>query len=151
LDSPIISKITPKTTAILLQLSEHLLHKDYILWVDNYYNSEAKATFLKSCNIDCVGTVKAKWKSMTKKLQENKLQKDDALAQLMAQTVSLGWRDEESLTMISAYHAAEVQTVVKKGKKKQKPVFVIHYNQQMRVVDNEDQLLQMYLVQGKNK
>jgi hypothetical protein len=36
----------------------------------------------------------------------------------MDQIVFLGWRDEESVTMISAYQAAEVQTVVKKGKEK---------------------------------
>ena len=75
----------------------------------------------------------------------------------MDQFVFLGWRDKDSVTTISAYQAAEVQTVVKKGKAKQKPVCVcvcvrarvIHYNQQMRGVDKEDQLLQKYLLQGK--
>jgi hypothetical protein len=55
--------------------------------------------------------------------------------------------------MISVYDAAEVQTVVKKGKEKRKPlcVCVMHYNHQMRGADEEDQLLLMYLVQGINK
>ena len=69
LDLPIISKNIQKATAILLQLSEHLLHKDYNLWVDNYYNSAAMAKFLKSCHGDCFGTVQANRKAMTKKLQ----------------------------------------------------------------------------------
>jgi hypothetical protein len=81
LDSPIISKNMPNATAILLQLSEHLLNKDYTLWVDNYYNSEAMAKFLKLCSRDCVGAVKANRKAVTEKLKESKLQKDDAVAQ----------------------------------------------------------------------
>jgi hypothetical protein len=79
-----------KGTAILLQLSEHLLHKEYTLWVDNYYNSAGMATFLKSCNRDCVGNVKANRKAMTKKLQESKLQKDDAVTQLDGPDCFLG-------------------------------------------------------------
>jgi hypothetical protein len=64
LDSPIISKNTPNATAILLQLSEHLLHKG----VDNYYAAMAK--FLISCNRDCMGTVKANSKAMPKTARE---------------------------------------------------------------------------------
>ena len=69
LDSPIISKNVPNATAILLQLSEHLFHKDYTLWLDNYYNSEAMVKFLKSCNRDFVGTVKANRKAVTARKQ----------------------------------------------------------------------------------
>jgi len=36
-----------------------------------------------------------------------------------------------NITMISSYYAAKDQAVVKRGKKKQKPVCVIHYNQHM--------------------
>jgi len=72
----------PNATAILLQLSEHLLHKDYTWWVDNYYNSEGMAKFLKSCTRGCVGTVKANRKAVAKNLQEIKLQTDDAVTQL---------------------------------------------------------------------
>jgi len=57
LDSTLISKNMPMTTAIVLQLSEHLLHKGCTLWMDNY-NSLALANFLKLCNTDLVGTVR---------------------------------------------------------------------------------------------
>jgi len=58
LDSPLFSKNTPTATAIVLQLSEHLLHKGCTLWMDNYYNSPALTKFLKSCNTDLLGTVR---------------------------------------------------------------------------------------------
>jgi hypothetical protein len=38
---------------------------------------------------------------------------------------------------------------VKRGKEKQKPVCVIHYNQCIGGVNKNDQLLQMYLVERK--
>jgi hypothetical protein len=39
--------------------------------------------------------------------------------------------------------------VVKRGKEKQKPKCVIHYNQHIGSVDKNDHLLQMYLVERK--
>jgi len=58
LDSPLFSKNMPTATAIVLQLSEHLLDKGCTLWMDNYYNSPALAKFLKSCNTDLLETVR---------------------------------------------------------------------------------------------
>jgi hypothetical protein len=37
----------PKATAIVLKLSDHLLHIGYTLWRDNYYKSPTVAMFLK--------------------------------------------------------------------------------------------------------
>jgi len=45
--------------------------------------------------------------------------------------------------MTSTYHVAEVQRVLKRSKEKQKPMSVIHYNQNMDGVDKKYQLLQM--------
>jgi len=58
--------------------------------MDNYYNSEAMAKFLKSCNRGCVGTVKTNRKAVTMKLQESKLQKNDAVTQLDGPDCFLG-------------------------------------------------------------
>jgi len=41
----------PKATAVVLKLSDHLLHKGYTLWMDNYYKSPAVARFLKLCHM----------------------------------------------------------------------------------------------------
>jgi hypothetical protein len=46
------SPLTSKDTAIVLQLSEPLIH--------NYYNSPALAKFLKSSKTDCMGTIMSK-------------------------------------------------------------------------------------------
>jgi hypothetical protein len=42
-----------KSSQFGIKLSEPLLHKGYILWIDNYYNSPALVKFLKSCNPLC--------------------------------------------------------------------------------------------------
>jgi hypothetical protein len=86
---------------------------------------------------------------MPKKLQESKLQRGEVIAQHSGPVCVLRWRDKKHVTMISTYHAAELQTVVKGVKEKQQPVCVIHYNQHMGGADKKDQLLQMYLVERK--
>jgi hypothetical protein len=54
LESPLISKVAPKTAAIVLNFSDPILHKGFNLWMDNYYISPALAKFLNLCNTDCV-------------------------------------------------------------------------------------------------
>jgi len=78
-----------------------------------------------------------------KKLQESKLQKGDAILQHSRPVHVLSWGDKKHATMTSTYHVAEVQRVVKRSKQKQKPVYVIHYNQNMGGADKKYQLLQM--------
>jgi hypothetical protein len=78
-----------------------------------------------------------------KKLQESKLQKGDAILQHSRPVCVLRRSDKKHVTITSMYHVAEVQRVVKRSKEKQKPVCVIHYNQNMSGVDKKYQLLQM--------
>jgi len=47
LESPLISKDTPKTPTVV---SELLLNKGHTFWVDNYCISPALVKFLKLCN-----------------------------------------------------------------------------------------------------
>jgi hypothetical protein len=47
LELPLISKDTPKTTTIVLKVSELLLNKGYTFLIDNYYNSPALVKFWK--------------------------------------------------------------------------------------------------------
>jgi hypothetical protein len=65
-------------------------------------------------------------KAMPKMLQESKLQKCEAIAQHSGPIRVMWWRDKKDVTLISTYHAAKVQEVLKRGKEKQKPVCVIH-------------------------
>ena len=50
LNTLLISKDMPESTAIVLKFSAHQLHKGYTLWMDNYYKSPAVAKFLKLCH-----------------------------------------------------------------------------------------------------
>lgn len=86
---------------------------------------------------------------MLKKLQESKLQEGKVIAQHNGAFCVLHWHYKKHVTMILSYHAAEVQVVVKRGKEKQKPKCLIHYNQHIGSVDKKHHLLQMYLVERK--
>jgi hypothetical protein len=59
------------------------------------------------------------------------------------------WSDKTNVTMISTYYSTEVQIIINRGKKNQKPVCVIHYNQNMGGINKKEQLLQMYLAERK--
>jgi hypothetical protein len=89
---------------------------------------------------------------MTKKLQESKLQKDDAVTQLDGPDCFLGmaWQGERNNdTGVSCSWSPDGGA---KGEREiEADVCVIHYNQQMPGVDEEDQLLQKHLVQGIHK
>ena len=104
------------------------------------------AKFLKSYNRDCAGTVKANRKVMPKKLQESKLQNGDAAEQQDGpeSVLAMAWQgtDNNDLSVSCSWSPGGVEGG-------EKPVCVIHYNQQMGRADKEDQLLKMYLVQGK--
>jgi hypothetical protein len=78
-----------------------------------------------------------------KKLQESRLQKGDAILQHSRPAHVLRRGDKKHVTMTSTCHVAEVQRVVKKSKEKQKPMYAIHYNQNVGGVDKKYQLLQM--------
>jgi hypothetical protein len=40
LESPLVLRDTLKTTAVVTKFSEPLLHKGYMLWLDNYYTPD---------------------------------------------------------------------------------------------------------------
>ena len=105
--------------------------------MDNYYNSPALVQFLQLCNTNCLGAVSVNGKAVPKKLQESKLQKHEVIAQHNGSDCVLPWQDKEHVTMISAYHGTELQTVVKRRKERQKPESVIHYNPPVGGIDKE--------------
>jgi len=139
----------PKTTAIVPNLSEPLLHKGYTLWMDNYYNFSSSVQVSEIVQHRLCRHHRENRKAVPKKLQESKLQKDDAILEHSRPLCVLRWSDKKHVTMTSTYHVAEVQRVVKRSKEKQKPVCLIHYNQHMGGVEKKYQLLQMQLVERK--
>jgi hypothetical protein len=58
LESPLILKDMPKTTAVVLKNSEPLLCKGCIVWLNNYCPSPSLAKVRKSCNASFVGSMK---------------------------------------------------------------------------------------------
>jgi hypothetical protein len=59
------------------------------------------------------------------------------------------WSDKKNVSMISSCHSAEVQTITMRGEEKQKPLRVIHYNQNMGDTDEKGELLQVHQVERK--
>jgi hypothetical protein len=72
LESLLILKDTLRTAGIVLKVSELLLCKGYTLWLSNSYTSPYLVRFLKSCNTDCVETMKINRKNVHKKVEERK-------------------------------------------------------------------------------
>jgi hypothetical protein len=68
----------PKPTAVVLKFSEPLSHEGYTLWMDKC-NSPSLVKFLKLHNTNCAETVNRR--TLSKKLQERKLQKGEELVQ----------------------------------------------------------------------
>jgi hypothetical protein len=68
---------TLKTTAVIPKISETLLSKDCVIWLDN---TQDLVTFLKLCNTSCMGTMKINRKNVCKKVKE-KIQKNEVIVQ----------------------------------------------------------------------
>jgi hypothetical protein len=75
LESPLISKDTPQTTAIVLKLSKSLFQKCYTLWMYNYYNfndmicvEDMDFLYFSPCCLVCLGIHSNKMKSRLKSI-----------------------------------------------------------------------------------
>jgi len=71
----------PTATAIVLNLSEPLLHRGYTLWMDNYYNFSSSGQVSEIVQHRLRRHCRVSRKGVPKKLQESKLQKGDAILQ----------------------------------------------------------------------
>jgi hypothetical protein len=60
---------------------------------------------------------------------KEKLWKGKVNTQQAVSVCVLKWSDKRNVTVIFSYDGAEVQTIRKQGKEKQKLVYVIQYNQ----------------------
>jgi hypothetical protein len=80
LKSPLILKDIVKTTAIVLKLSETLLHKSCTLWLNNYKTCLDLIKFVQSCNTVCGGTTKINRKNVAKKVKEKTTEGSDYCA-----------------------------------------------------------------------
>jgi hypothetical protein len=81
IQSTYITPNTPKTTAIVMKLTEPLLGKGYTVWTDNYYNSPELAHFLKRHNTDCLGTLRLNRKNAPQEVKTKKLKKGETVCQ----------------------------------------------------------------------
>jgi hypothetical protein len=145
-----ISGTTKSIAEIVLSLVEPLLKKGHTLWMDNFYDSPARAQRLKSLNTDCVGTLHLNRKGVPKTVREKKLKKGEMVAQHSSPVSVLKWRDRKDVTMISRYHGEETRKkLTKRGQEKEKPVSVLDYNENMGGIDLKDQVLQTYLLERK--
>ncbi|XP_015111779.1 piggyBac transposable element-derived protein 4-like [Diachasma alloeum] len=107
---------TPKTSAIVLKLMEPLLGQGYTLWMDNFYNSPALAFFLKSHEIDCVGTLRLNRKNVPVVVKEKKIKKGEIVAQHCDAVTVMRWSDKKMVSMISTYHDDAMTTSLNKRK-----------------------------------
>jgi hypothetical protein len=108
LEFPLISNATPKTTAVILKLSEPLLHNSYTLWLGNYYTSPNFQKFLNPCNMDRMGTMKIYKKNVPKKERE-KMTRGSGYCPSGWSCLCLQVEWQGQCNMISSYHGTEVR------------------------------------------
>lgn len=133
------------TTAIVMNISEKLLHQGYTLVMDNFYNSPELFKLLSSSQTNAYGTLRANRKGLPENFSKIKLKKDEAACWVKEGLVVIKWHDKKDISLISTCHDVSFQETVNKiGGKKIKPQIVIDYNKTMGGVDRADQQMSTY-------
>jgi len=119
-----------KSTRIVLTLVDELLDKGYCVFVDNYYTSPMLFRQLHNQQTDAVGTVRLSRKHMPAELKK-KIPRDCTVARYSNELMSLKWHDKKEVTMLSTFHDNSTAEIEKRGVKKNKPLVIVDYNNNM--------------------
>jgi hypothetical protein len=110
--------------------------------MDNFYNLPALAQRLKSLKTDCVGTLRLCRKDVPQTIKDKMLHKGEFVAEHSGPVSVLKWKDKKEVTMIKTYHGQEKRIkLIKCKQRKQKPVSVLDYDENVGGVDLKDHLI----------
>ena len=124
-----------QTGAIVLNLMENFLGKDFHLYTDNFYNSFELAKYMLTQNTYICGTLRSDCKSNPKEVTKVKLKKGDVVSRSLI----------INILMISNMHTHEmVEVSNRRGEKKMKPNIIRDYNEGMSGIDRADQMVSYY-------
>jgi len=79
----------------------------------------------------------------------NSRRKSHEIVQYSNELMSLKWHDKKEVTMLSTFHDNSTAEIEKRGVKKNKPLVIVDYNNNMGAVDSADQMVTMYPAERK--
>lgn len=139
----------PMSSQVVMSLMKPLLDKGYCLTTDNFYTSPELAELLVSRSTDMYGTLRKTRRGVPPALKGKKLKKGEVAAFSKGKLMAIQWKDKKDVTLLSSVHNCAMKSVVKRGKRKDKPVVVVDYNDTMGGVDRVDQHLADYPIPRK--
>lgn len=138
-----------KSTSVVLELVQPLLHKGYRLFMDNWFNSPTLARYLKTNGTDCVGTLRSSRCGVPPLIQQANLQKGQVIARHSGDMCVMAWQDKKKIMTISTCHDATAEQISNGRFTQWKPKVILDYNKYMGGVDRKDQMLEPYLLERK--
>ena len=127
--------------AVVLELLEPYLGRGHTLYIDNWYTSPLLAEELLKHDTGVCGTVKTNRKHMPE--NEKKMEKKDVLFFQSKNILLTKWQDKREVNVLSTVH----NPIVVRQKSRSynswvwKPECVVHYNINMRQVDQCDGMI----------
>ena len=154
---------------VVIDLTKPLVHKGYILFVDNFYSSAPLFQYLLSVGINAVGTVRENSSSFPtdmkgrlsrgKKIERGSI-RYKRIVENPKEVLLLQWVDRNVVSVLSTYHSpndndfcirnTKIEGIHKKLKK-YRPICICDYNKNMNGVDLSDQMNWMYSVQYRTR
>lgn len=129
-----------KSGAIVETLMAPYLGKGHTVFLDNWYSSPSLFNLLYDNYTNACGTVTKRRRGMPK--ITDILRKGEASSRSTKNLLAIKWMDKKEVYMLSTMHTSEFATVVRRGGKKiQKPVCVLDYNNCMGSVDKVDMVI----------
>ena len=150
------------STRVVCDLCHPLLDdKHHVIYMDNFFSSEALCRKLKGFGTYSVGTLRANRKDYPEPLKDKALLKklkrgDYHTASGEEITISV-WKDTKEVSFISNVHSSRGQDTVSRKKKDGSvskipaPPVVKDYNANMGAIDKNDQLKKSYAIDRKSK
>lgn len=138
------------TQKVVLHLMRNYLHSGHSVYMDNFYNSYDLAKSLISQSTFCTGTLRKDRKGSPKDIMQAKLKRGQTMAKYLDGVMIGKWFDKRDVTYISTEFKNEMEVVKnRRGVEKEKPLPIIHYNNNMGGIDRRDQLMAYYPVERK--
>jgi hypothetical protein len=130
--------------SILFILADHLLNQDFVIGLDNYYNSPEFFSLLNQLHTDAVGNIISNRKRLPEDVINCKLKKGKGGEAVLYRNklMALKWKDKRDVCMLISIQDDEMGTIYdKKCELKQKPSGCNDYNDAMGGVDISDHYL----------
>lgn len=146
---------------VVKDLTQELVHKFYIVYFDNYFNSVQLMRDLLQRGVYACGTVRSNRKDLSK-IQINEKDMMRGESQYKSSYLGVTWlkwkdMDKRVVTLLSIFHNGSYEGLVGRRNKFGGleevvcPEMVIDYNTRMGCVDRADQLKSYYEISRKSK